>query len=412
MDTPKEVIVCFTLGIGDLVFGEPGQRLLLESGIKKVHLFARSDGLKLYHAYPGIQTHPLEASATLRGLQTQYPFCQLNSQTHPIYNYTNRVSVFTNTITTSIGLPKPTQYYAPSLPVSEENVQWAKLYANKAPDQKLIIWQMDASRPYKTLPIAKSLTAIKRLSENGYRVLAIANNHNLLPRLQHVKWMRGVSIERFMGLCSIADRVVAHDSAPAWIGAAVGAEVMAIFGPTNPQQYAIRAENVKVLRWMVEDRCYQCGSGCNDIRCLSEIPDDVLYAAASEGLLPEQKMPEKSDWEQYTTAALLLMAGTDAERTAITVASLLSQRYRHFELVIGETKGSGIYESVLQARLDAEDRLKIIRMPDGTLPALGKRWLAQYADAADYLHTFTVEPGDIWQPDELGRRVYSRLRGE
>ena len=408
----KEVIVQFKLGIGDLVFGEPGHRMLLESGVKKIHLFARRDGLKLYHDYPGIQTYPLEATGKLLELQKQYPYCLINSKTHPIYNHTNRVSVFTNTILTSMGLPKPDACYPPRLPVSDMNIQWAETYANVGLGQKLIIWQMDASKPYKTLPVVKSLEAIGRLSENGYKVLAIANNHNVLPRIQNVKWMRGVSIERFMGLCSIAHRVVAHDSAPAWIGAAAGAEVMAVFGPTNPQQYAIRAENVKVLRWMAEDRCYRCGSGCNNIRCLSELPDDVLYAAASEGLLPQQERPEQSEWETYTTAALMLMADDNAKGVAATVDSLLRQDYGHFELVIGVIKGSGVYESILQARSPTDDRLKVIRMPAGTMTALGKKILAEYAVAAGYLHTITIESGDTWQPDELGRRIYSRLRAE
>jgi len=175
---------------------------------------------------------------------------------------------------TSVGLSQPS-YQAPELTVSDEHIEWAEMYTNLLPGEKLILWQMDASKPYKTLPREKSITAIRRLTENGYRVLATCNNHNLLPRIPRVKWMRSISIERFMGLCYLAHRVVAHDSAPAWIGAALGTEVMAIFGPTNPYQYAIRGDNVKVLRWL----------------SLSDIPDEVLYMAASTGEMPPKIEP-------------------------------------------------------------------------------------------------------------------------
>lgn len=407
---PENAVVQFSLGIGDLVFGEPGIRLSLNQGVKIVHLFARCDGLRLYHAYPGVKTYPLVAKSEFTELTSRYPLVSIDNKTHAFYDQTNRTAVFTKSIVTSLGLQAPGGYEAPMLPISDENVEWAETYTNKREGEQVIIWQMSASRPYKTLPVDKSLRAIESLSENGYRVLVIADNHNVLPRLQNVKWMRGISIERFMGLCRVADRVVAHDSAPAWIAAAVGAEVMAIFGPTNPSQYAILADNVKVLRWTPLDRCYHCFSGCSEQECLKTLPDDVLYSAASEGFLPAQVCVEPSDWQDYTTAAVLLTARLPAEGLAATMESLLRQTYQQFELVVGEITGSGLYESVIASCMD--DRVKVIRMPEGTTPEQGQKALTNYAAFAGFLHKFTVESGEVWEQDVLSEKIYSRLRGD
>jgi hypothetical protein len=407
-------IVLMSLGIGDMAFAEPGIRLLLNAGVKTVHLFARRDGLKLYHNYTGVQVYPLEATNNLLQLQKLHPCVVLNDRSHPFYNYTNRVTIFSNAIAGALGLPMVREYSAPVLPVADQNIEWAEMYANKRPGEKLIIWQMDASRPYKTIPTKKSLQGIQRLSENGCRVLAMANNHNNLPRLPNVKWMRGVSIDRFMGLCAIADRVVAHDSAPAWIAAAVGAEVLAVFGPTNPKQFAIRSDNVKVLRWMADRRCYQCGSGCNTIECLSALPDDVLYQAASEGVLPVQEQYPETTWEDFSTAAIILTAPQlgGGKKLAATIESLLRQKYRNFDLVVGEVSGSGVFESLLSEYAMADDRIQVIRMPSDTTAQARLNALSEYAAHVGHLHTFIVEAGDVWESDELSRRLYSRLRGE
>lgn len=408
----SEAIVHMTLGIGDMVFVEVGIRKLLSYGVKVVHLFARSDGLKLYHDYPGVKLYPLEAKKALMDLRKRYPYVLIDDRTHPFYNPANRVNLFTNSIVTAFGLPKLTRYEPPVLPVSDENVEWAEMYANKRDGHPLIIWQMDASKAYKTLPIEKSLTAISRLSEDGCKVLALSSNQSVLPRIRNVKWIRGVSIERFMGLCAIADRVVAHDSAPAWIGAAVGAEVLAVFGPTNPRQYAIRSDNVKVLRWMVEERCYSCGAGCDDTRCLSELPDDVLYTAARDGELPSQERKTESTWEDYTRSAVILMAEGDPKAVAVTIESLLRQNCQNYELVIGEVMDSGIYESTLAAYAATDDRVRVIRMPGGTKARMRLKTLANYAACSSFCHSFTIEAGETWQPDELSRRLYRHLRAE
>ncbi len=405
---PSEVVAISELGIGDLVFEEPGYRGLLAAGVQKIHLFARPDGMKLYHNYPGVVTYPLGANVAMRRLMGQFPHIVLDNTTHPHYNHTNRVSLFTQSIMTTIGLPAP-DYQAPALTVADEHVEWAETYANLLPGEKLILWQMNASKPYKTLPAEKSLTAISRLAGEGYRILATCDNHNLLPRIPRVKWMRGVSIERFMGLCHLAHRVVAHDSAPAWIGAATGAGVVAVFGPTDPQQYAIRGDNVKALRWMPEDRCLQCTFGCNDAQCLSDIPDDVLYDAASEGTLPPVREPSQTSWGEYTTCAMLLLAQGTTESLGDIIESLLRQTHQYFELVIGDVSESGQYDNLLSAHLDADDRVKVIRMPAGTHVNVAQETLAEYASCANLLYAFAVEPGQSWEPEELSKRLYNTL---
>lgn len=406
-------MVIMSLGIGDMVFAEPGFRAVLDSGVDVIHLFARRDGLKLYDSYPGVEAHPLEAKQTFFELaRAGVRYISLNAESHPFYDYRNRVAVFADAIVTGFGLPALMTVEPPQLPVTPELAHWAEIYVNRPDGRKAILWQMDASKPYKTLPRDKSLRMIERLANEGCRVLAIANNHAGLPRLRNVKWMRGITIDRFMAVCQQVDRVIAHDSAPAWIASAVGANTVAIFGPTNPTQFAIRGENVTVLRWTPEARCVTCAAGCDNIRCLTELPDDVLFEAAYEGKIPERDQEDVSEWQTYTTAAILLPATKPAEKLITILDALLDQTYRRFELVIGDATDSGLWERGLARYVGMDERIKLIRLPAGTpLPTI-ERTLAEYAQVSGFIFSFPTSVDETWSKDRLGTLVYDALRGD
>ena len=59
--------------------------------------------------------------------------------------------------------------------------------------------------------------------------------------------MLAPSLETLAGLAAEAVTVVANDSGPAHLAAAVGAPTVALFGPTRPEHFAPRGRQVRVV---------------------------------------------------------------------------------------------------------------------------------------------------------------------
>ena len=287
----QEAIIYIQLGIGDLVFIEPGIRLLLQT-YKTVHLFCRPDAGAIYHNYAGVKVYPLDATQSLRALQKRnLPMIQLDLDSHIGNDIRTRVDAFTCTIL-SITDNYPDVYPAPELSVDPGHVGWAETFINRQEGQKVLLWQMESSRPYKNLPQDKSLRIINHFLEQGWRVLVLCNDLTSLPRHKNLKPLIGISIERFMGLCKLADVVLGMDSAPSWIAAALGTTVITLFGPTSPFRYAIRRDNVHVLQWNSGCDRKPCEGSCPENSCM-KIPDEIIISAINN---PESTL---SIFEQY-----------------------------------------------------------------------------------------------------------------
>jgi ADP-heptose:LPS heptosyltransferase len=272
----NEVAIIISLGIGDIVFLEIGIRLLLMNGFKKVHLFCRPDGMNLYHAYSGVQTHPLKSFKHYGRIDI--PVISIDRDTHN--DSGNRANIFAEAIISQAGLDITVpENMIPQLPVDELHLDWAETYIKPQEGEEIIIWQMESSRVSKSLPRATSLAAIQMLLDAGKKVLVLTNNHQGFPRHRNLILLRGIAIERFMALCMVATRVIALDSAPSWIAGAVGAETIAIFGPTDPSLFCPNADNIKVMLWHGGCHLQPCGNvmpGCNNQMCL-DIPPDILF---------------------------------------------------------------------------------------------------------------------------------------
>lgn len=98
--------------------------------------------------------------------------------------------------------------------------------------------------------------------------------------------VRGLGLGQLAALQARSDIYLGNDSGPTHLAAAMGVPTVALFGPTDPVQWAPWGSTVRVLRQRLD--CSPCGlamaKACNYRGCLAELsPDRVL--AMLEGIL-------------------------------------------------------------------------------------------------------------------------------
>ncbi len=95
----------------------------------------------------------------------------------------------------------------------------------------------------------------------------------------HAAVARGLSLARLAALLSLADVYLGNDSGVTHLAAAVGAETVALFGPSDPLGWAPRGARVKIVARSVE--CSPCERAtmkiCPHRKCLTGLaPGDVM----------------------------------------------------------------------------------------------------------------------------------------
>lgn len=93
---------------------------------------------------------------------------------------------------------------------------------------------------------------------------------------QALNWAGETTLKELGALVSIADLFITTDSGPMHLAAAVGAKVLALFGPTAPWRTGPYGEEHIVLRTGIEcSPCFQ--RSCENVRCMQGITvDDVM----------------------------------------------------------------------------------------------------------------------------------------
>lgn len=85
--------------------------------------------------------------------------------------------------------------------------------------------------------------------------------------------VRGLGLGQLAAVLSLADLYIGNDSGPTHLAAAVGAETVALFGPTDTRQWAPRGERVTILTQSVE--CSPCDretmKRCPHRKCLNTL---------------------------------------------------------------------------------------------------------------------------------------------
>jgi lipopolysaccharide heptosyltransferase II len=98
-------------------------------------------------------------------------------------------------------------------------------------------------------------------------------------------------------LVSQVDVMITGDTGPMHLAAAMGAPVVALFGPSEPARYGPRARSERILR--VQLPCSPCGQvRLPPVRCRGHVPDcmdgitvEAVVAAALELLAPSARQP-------------------------------------------------------------------------------------------------------------------------
>ena len=181
-----------------------------------------------------------------------------------------------------------------------------------------VVVHAPASLAYKQLPPARTARLIEELVKDGERVvltgapaksdLALVGAIRGACRADTVDFSGQLSMKELAALIGHAKLVIAVDSAPVHIAAAMQTPVVAIFGPTNEYIWS---------PWRVPHRvvasnrhpCRPChnagcgGSGVSD--CLLTLPIEPVLAAAKE-LLGERasRVPPRSEGERPAPSKL------------------------------------------------------------------------------------------------------------
>jgi len=87
------------------------------------------------------------------------------------------------------------------------------------------------------------------------------------------------SVDDLYRICKMSDLVITNDSGPMHIAAAAGSEIIAIFGPTDPNQCGPKSDNPIILAGDVE--CLGCyKKTCDDFKCMDTLTVDRIYHEA------------------------------------------------------------------------------------------------------------------------------------
>ena len=78
--------------------------------------------------------------------------------------------------------------------------------------------------------------------------------------------------------------LITNDSAPLHVGCAVGTDVLAIFGPTDPAKYGPRGRNDRVIRKEMDCSPCEVAQCKSRHECMKAVTVEEVYRAAREML--------------------------------------------------------------------------------------------------------------------------------
>jgi ADP-heptose:LPS heptosyltransferase len=92
----------------------------------------------------------------------------------------------------------------------------------------------------------------------------------------------GHSLRRFAGFVEAMDLVVSSDTLGMHIAIALGKPVIALFGPTCPQEITVYGRGAKLFAGVACAPCYK--SACPDMTCMSDIQPGLVFAEIRKAL--------------------------------------------------------------------------------------------------------------------------------
>ena len=149
-----------------------------------------------------------------------------------------------------------------------------------------------AGSSYKLYPMEKYAAVLESLCKAGdFKFVAVGSNvdfkvceylaESIGPRVANVAGQ--LDILELAALLRRCDALIANDSGPMHIGAAVGVPTVGVFGPTNAERYGPRGSLHRIV-WHRE-KCNPCKAPeCGRASCVGDIPPETIADAAKDVL--------------------------------------------------------------------------------------------------------------------------------
>ena len=177
-------------------------------------------------------------------------------------------------------------------------------------ERALIILQPGARYWFKAWPAERFAELADRLtSEYPCQVLigGSKDEEALAQRIHEAATSRPVSIagrttlKQFAAIAKRAVLFVGNDSGAMHLAAAVGTPMVALFGPSNPDEWGPRGGRMKVLYKGLDCRaCFHPTCERGELNCMKQLSVEAVYTAASQLLasgVPQAKIHDSSEGE-------------------------------------------------------------------------------------------------------------------
>ena len=159
-------------------------------------------------------------------------------------------------------------------------------------DQPIAILQPAARYWFKAWPHERFAELADRLaSDYGYQVLigGSREDETLAQRIQAAAQSRPISLagqatlKEFAAIAQRAALFVGNDSGAMHIAAAVSTPMVALFGPSNPEEWGPRGERVKVLYKGLDCRaCFHPTCERGELNCMKQLSVEEVCSAAAQ----------------------------------------------------------------------------------------------------------------------------------
>jgi heptosyltransferase-2 len=198
------------------------------------------------------------------------------------------------------------------LSVAPESVEWATrwLACGGAPGERPLIAVAPSAGPAwptKAWPVENCAAFTRTLVEGGEgtdspraRVVLVGapdeeqRNHDIAERSETdpLNATGQTTIPQFCGLISLCDAVVATDTLAMHVGIALRKPVVALFGPTCPQEVDLYGRGVKLIPTADCAPCYR--GTCDDLCCMAEHSAESVLEALAAVMTNERSRPPKA----------------------------------------------------------------------------------------------------------------------
>jgi predicted lipopolysaccharide heptosyltransferase III len=169
-------------------------------------------------------------------------------------------------------------------------------------DRPIVIIQPGARYWFKAWPHERFAELADRLAnDHGCQVLiggsreeeALARRIHEEAKSRPISMAGQATLKQFAAIAKRAVLFIGNDSGAMHIAAAVGTPLVALFGPSNPDEWGPRSERVKVLYKGLDCRaCFHPTCERGELNCMKQISVGEVVVAACDVVVPDDSARE------------------------------------------------------------------------------------------------------------------------